>query len=58
MIGMTRIKLNPIKTTTNPPPLRLTLADYSFRYRPIEVLNAGKQLKDSLKYNKVFIKKT
>ena len=28
MVSLTRLKLNPSKTTTNPSPLRMTLADF------------------------------
>ena len=58
MVSLTRIKPNPSRTTTNPPPLRMTLIDFSYSYRSIEdVLSAAKQLKGSVKFNKVFIKK-
>jgi len=29
MVSLTRIKPNPSRTTTNPPPLRMTLIDFS-----------------------------
>jgi hypothetical protein len=52
------IKPNPSKTTTNPPPLRLTLVAFSYSNRSIdEVLIAAKKLKESVKYSKVFINK-
>jgi hypothetical protein len=58
MVSVTRIKPNPSKTTTNPPPLRLTLVDFSYSNRSLEeVLNAAKKLKESVKFNKVFINK-
>ena len=58
MVSLTRIKPNPSRTTTSPPPLRMTLIDFSYSYRSIEdVLPAAKQLKGSVKFNKVFINK-
>ena len=58
MVSLTRIKPNPSRTTTNPPPLRMTLIDFSYSYRSIEdVLSAAKQLKGSVKFKKVFINK-
>ena len=36
MVSMTRIKQNPSRTTTNPPPLRMTLIYFSYRYMSIE----------------------
>ena len=58
MVSLTRIKPNPSRTTTSPPPLRMTLIDLSYSYRSIEdVLSAAKQLKGSVKFNNVFINK-
>ena len=58
MVSVTRIKPNPSKTTTNPPPLRPTLVDFSYSNRSIEeVLKVAKKLKESVKYNKVFLNK-
>ena len=58
MVSLTRITPNPSRTTTNPPPLRMTLIDFSYSYRSIEdVLSAAKQLKGSVEFNKVFINK-
>ena len=58
MVSLTRIKPNPSRITTSPPPLRRTLIDFSYSYRSIEeVLSAAKQLKGSVKFNKVFINK-
>jgi hypothetical protein len=52
MVSLKRLKLNPSKTTTNPPPLRMTLADFSYNNVTIEeILSAAK------KFKKVFINK-
>ena len=49
MVSLTRIKPNPSRITTNPPPLRMTLIDNSYSYRSIEdALSAAKQLKGSV----------
>ena len=66
MVSLTRLKTNPSKNTTNPPPLRLTLCT-SRTYEEIadgnslrsieEVLSAAKKLKESVKFKKVFINK-
>ena len=56
MVSLTRIKPNPSRTTTNPPPLRMTLADFAFNYVTIEeILCAARKLKESEKFKKVFI---
>ena len=56
MVSLTRLKLNLSKTTTNPPPLRMTLADFAFNYVTIEeILCAARKLKESEKFKKVFI---
>jgi len=58
MVSLTRLKLklNPSKTTTNPPPLRMTLADFSYNFVTIEeILCAARKLKESEKFKKVFI---
>jgi hypothetical protein len=58
MVSLTRLKLNPSKTTTNPPPLRMTLADFSYNNVTIEeILSAARKLKESEKFKKVFINK-
>ena len=64
MVSLTRLKQNPSKNTTNPPPLRLTLCT-SRTFNEIEdgnslrsieeVLSAAKKLKESVKFKKVFI---
>ena len=55
MVSLTRIKPNPSRTTTSPPPLRMTLIDFSYSYRSIEdVLSATKQLKGSVKFNSLY----
>ena len=44
IVSLTRIKPNPSKTTTNPPPLRMTLFDYSYNYVSIEeILSSAKK---------------
>jgi len=56
MVSLTRLKPNPSKTTTNPPPLRMTLIDFSYNYVTIEgILCAARKLKESEKFKKVFI---
>ena len=58
MVSLTRINPNPSRTTPNPPPLRMTLIDFSYSFTSIEnVLSAAKKLKGSEKFNKVFIDK-
>jgi hypothetical protein len=66
MVSLTRLKQNPSKNTTNPPPLRLTLCtsrtlnekEDGNSHRSIEeVLSAAKKLKESVKFKKVFINK-
>ena len=50
IVSLTRINPNPSRTTTNPPPLGMTLIDFSYIYRSIEeVLSAAKQSKGSVK---------
>ena len=56
MVSLTRLKPNPSKTTTNPPPLRMTLADFSYNFVTIEeILCLARKLKVSEKFKKVFI---
>ena len=58
MICLTRINPNTSRTTPNPPPLRMTLNDFSLSFFSIvNVLSAAKKLKGSEKFNKVFIDK-
>jgi hypothetical protein len=58
MICLTRINPNTSRTTPNPPPLRMTLNDFSLSFFSIiNVLSAANKLKGSVKFNKVFINK-
>jgi hypothetical protein len=52
MVSLTRLKLNPSKTTTNPPPLRMTLADFSYNNVTIEEILSAARKKKSQKNSK------
>jgi hypothetical protein len=57
MVGLTRLKVNPSKTTTNPPPLTMTLADFSYNYVTIEgILCAAEKIEIVRKIQKSLYK--
>ena len=56
MVSLTRFKPNPSRTTTNPPPLKMALIDFSYGFSSVEnVLTAAKTFKGSVKFTEEIV---